>query len=165
MALAPLEVQTRKTPMYDKLHKVRWLVDEICKRFQSMWNLDQQLMVDEGVIMYKRKYAPIRQYIPNKLVRFDLKVWATADSLSKYIWNFQIYCGREGNPHEDGSQCVQSYVEGIAIEDHVPKSGKDEGLQGCHVVKLLLKDLGGKGHIVTSDNFFSSVPLVLDLLD
>jgi len=31
-------------------------------------------------------------------------------------------------------------------------------------MKHLLKDLGGRGHIVTTDNFFTSVPLFLDLL-
>jgi hypothetical protein len=32
-------------------------------------------------------------------------------------------------------------------------------------VKDLMADLGGWGHIVTTDNFFTSVPLYLDLLD
>jgi hypothetical protein len=45
------------------------------------------------------------------------------------------------------------------------RSGKGEGFQGHNVVKQLVKDLGGKGHIVTTDNFLTSVPLFLDLLE
>jgi hypothetical protein len=33
------------------------------------------------------------------------------------------------------------------------------------VVKELLKDLYGRGHIVTTNNFFTFVPLFLDLLE
>lgn len=59
VALAPLDVQDRKSPTYDKLHKVRWLVDDVCDRFKSMWLPNQQLIVDESMVMYKGKYAPI----------------------------------------------------------------------------------------------------------
>lgn len=43
-------------------------------------------------------------------------------------------------------------------------SGKGLGLQGRNVVKELMKDLTGQGHIVTTDNFYTSVPLFVDLL-
>jgi len=130
-----------------------------------MWSLNQQLTIDKGMVMYKGKYAPIRQYMPNKPVHFGIKVWATTDALSKYIWNFQVYCGREGNPHDEGAESDGSGTEDICTEDVLVRSGKGEGLQGRHVVKHLLKDLGGRGHIVTTDNYFTSVPLFLDLLE
>jgi hypothetical protein len=47
----------------------------------------------------------------------------------------------------------------------VLRSGKGEGLQGRNVVKPLRKGLVERGHIVTIDNFFTLVPLFLDLLD
>ena len=56
-------------------------------------------------------------------------------------------------------------MEENVILDLLTSSGKGEGLQGRHVVKHLMKDLDGKGHIVTTDNFFTSVPLFLDLLE
>lgn len=31
VAFAPLNVQNRKSPTYNKLHKLRWLVDEVCE--------------------------------------------------------------------------------------------------------------------------------------
>jgi hypothetical protein len=65
-ANAPLEATDPSSPSYDKLHKVRWLVDEIRAHFKAMWAPNQQLTVDEGMIMYKGKYCPIRQYLPKK---------------------------------------------------------------------------------------------------
>jgi hypothetical protein len=44
-------------------------------------------------------------------------------------------------------------------------SRKEEGLQGRNVVKDLFMDLYGRRHIVTTNNFFTSVPLFLDLLE
>jgi hypothetical protein len=84
-----------------------------------------------------------------------------ADSISKYIWNFEIYCGKTGNPHE---VCINndSVDEEVLLDGQ--NSGKGLGLQGRNVVKELMKDLTGQGHIVTTDNFYTSVPLFVDLL-
>jgi len=100
----------------------------------------------------------------NKSVRFVIKVWAAANALSKYIWNFQIYCGQEGNPHDEASPNSSSGNNNYDSSGWPCRSGKGEGLQGRHVMKLLLQDLGRKGHIVTTDNYFTSMPLFLDLI-
>jgi hypothetical protein len=54
---------------------------------------------------------------------------------------------------------------GPSEDDIVVRSGKGEGLHGRNVVKDLLRDLGGRGHIVNTNNLFTSVPLFLDLLE
>jgi hypothetical protein len=165
VANAPSTSTDPKSPTYDKLHKLRWMIDEIRTRFQAMWSPNQQLTVDETMVMYKGMYCPVRQYMPKKPVRFGIKVWAAADALSKYLWNFEVYCGKQGNPYDDISNSdmeVQQVME--CNEDNVC-AGKGEGLQGRNIVKSLLRDLQGRGHIVTTDNFFTSVPLFLDLLD
>jgi hypothetical protein len=43
--------------------------------------------------------------------------------------------------------------------------GHGEGLSGRNVVKTLMQKLGGRGHIVTTDNYFTLVPLFMDLLE
>ena len=45
--------------------------------------------------------------MPGKTIQFGLKVWAAAvDALSKYLWNFEVYCRKTGNPHdEDENNC------------------------------------------------------------
>ena len=59
--------------------------------------------------------------------------------------------GRDGDGHCD-------------LEDY-GKSGKGVGLQGQNVVKDLTRKLQVRGHILTTNNFFTSVLLFLDLLD
>jgi hypothetical protein len=109
VANAPESARNKSSPAYDKLHKIRWMLDEVRERFKSMWALNQQITVDESMIMYKGAYCPIRQYMPCKPVRFGIKVWATADALSKYLWNFEVYCGKQGNPYDDDnfSKCIE----------------------------------------------------------
>jgi hypothetical protein len=166
VANAPADVQDRSSPTYDKLHKVRWMIDEVRSRFRAMWSPNQQMTVDEGMIMYKGKYCPIRQYMPKKSIRFGIKVWAAADALSKYLWDFEVYCGKTGNPHNDDSDGsrTESDAECMHSMDQ-PRSGRGEGFSGHNVVKNLMQKLQGRGHIVTTDNYFTSVLLFLDLLE
>jgi hypothetical protein len=78
------------------------MLDEVRERFKYMWAPNHQITVDESMVMYKGMYCPIRQYMPLKLVCFGIKICAVADALSKYLWNFEVYCGKYGNPHDDG---------------------------------------------------------------
>jgi hypothetical protein len=162
---APESATNKSSPSYDKLHKIRWMLDEVREWFICMWAPNQQLTVDESMIMYKRTYCPIRLYMPCKPIHFGLKVWAATNALSKYLWNFEIYCEKHGNPHDDDNLSESTNEDMSGGEFGVLRSGKGEGFQGHNVVMQLLKDLVGKGHIVTIDNFFTSVPLFLDLLE
>jgi hypothetical protein len=89
-----------------------------------------------------------------------------ADALLKYLWDFEVYCGKSGNPHDDEilDSSAGSKAESSITVDKA-RSGNGKGFNGRNVVKNLMHNLQGKGHIVTTDNFFKSVPLFLDLLD
>jgi hypothetical protein len=54
---------------------------------------------------------------------------------------------------------------GSSSDVEVLRVGIGEGLQDRNVVKSLMQDLVGRGYIVTTDNFFTLVPLFLDLLE
>jgi hypothetical protein len=127
-----------------------------------MWTPNKQMTVDECMVMYKGQYCPIRQYMPLKPIRFGIKVWVATDALSKYLWNFEIYCGKGGNPHDVDNDSDEDSDGGSSSDAEVTRAGIEEGLQGRNVVKSLMQDLVGRGHIVTTDNFFTSVPLFLD---
>jgi hypothetical protein len=38
VASAPPNVTNKDSPTYDKLYKIRWMLDEIRDRFKSMWS-------------------------------------------------------------------------------------------------------------------------------
>jgi hypothetical protein len=141
---APVCEQDHDSPTYDKLHKLWWMIDEVKERFKAMWSPNQQLTVDESMVMYKGKYCPMRQYMPKKPVRFGIKVWAAADAISKYLWNFEVYCGKQGNPCDDDMPSDEDFESGMLMDNLGGSSSKGEGFQGRNVVKDLLKDLGGR---------------------
>jgi hypothetical protein len=58
VANASPHVQDQTSLSYDKLHKVRWMLDEIFYRFKTMWSPNQQLIVNKGMIMYKGYIVP-----------------------------------------------------------------------------------------------------------
>ena len=101
VANAPPHVTNTFSPTYEKLHKIRWMMEEMRDHFKAMWSPNQHLIVDEEMIIYKGKYCPIKQYMLYKLVRFGLKIWAAADAMLKYLWNFKVYCRKIRNLHDD----------------------------------------------------------------
>ena len=52
---AELYISNPYSPSYDKLYKVRWMLNEICDRFKTMWSPYQQMTIDKGI--YKGKYC------------------------------------------------------------------------------------------------------------
>jgi len=76
--------------------------------------------------------------MPAKPVKYGIKVWCMASSKSRYVSNLEVYTGRKGLTTE-----------------------KDLGRK---VVKALVSDLNGLGHVVVTDRFFTSPCLFDDLL-
>ena len=122
VASAPLSVTNKDSSTYDKLYKIKWMLDEIRDQFKSMWSSNQQIIVDEGMVMYKENYCPIRQYMPKKPIRFGIKVQAATDAISKYLWNVEVYYGKAGNPHNDDVFSNEGSSQDGSFEDDVPYS-------------------------------------------
>jgi hypothetical protein len=98
------------------------------------------------MVHYKGSYSPIRQYMPKKPEKWGIKFWVLADSVSKFISSFEIYCGKNLEAE-------------IRMEGRHRKGGSAYG-----VVMTLLRGLEKKGHCVVMDNFFCSIPLFEDLM-
>ena len=125
VANAPESERMPRSPTYDKLHKLWWMLDEVRDRFKGMWLPNQQMTVDESMVIYKGKYCPVRQYMPKKPIRFSIKVWTAADAISKYLWNFKVYYGKHGNPCDDGMELDPDLEYGgrMAKEDLLNRIG------------------------------------------
>ncbi len=123
------------SPGYDRLRKVRPILDCIAERFLNLYNPNCQCSIDEAMIPYKGR-SSMKQYLPLKPTKRGFKVWVRADSLNGYVSEFQVYIGKQGNA-EDGL--------------------------GARVVKDLTNKLHNKYHHVYCDNFFTSFFLLNDL--
>ena len=122
---------------YDRLGKVRDIMQRVSERFLTLYKPHCENAIDEAMIPFQGR-SSLKQYMPAKPVKRGIKVWCRADSHNGYLCEFQVYTGK--------SSSVQN------------------GL-GKRVVLELSQNLHGMHHHLYFDNFFSSVPLLLSLLD
>ena len=83
--------------------------------------------------------------MPQKPPKWRIKIWCLADVVSKYVHDFDIYCG----------------ARHYSLDDEV--ENKVEGGQGVEVVHKLMSPIANRGHLVVMDNFFSSIELFEEL--
>lgn len=84
-------------PGYNKLHKVRLLLDEINKSCNRAYNTSSKLSADKSMIPFKGR-SSLKQYMPMKPVKRGFKVWCLADSAMGFGVKFSIYTGKVDTP-------------------------------------------------------------------
>lgn len=74
------ETQPAKSdPAFDKLHKVKPILDLLNANNRSIYKPSGVVTVDESMIPFKGRYI-LKQYMPNKPVKWGYKVWCLCDS-------------------------------------------------------------------------------------
>ncbi|XP_051170470.1 piggyBac transposable element-derived protein 4-like [Leptopilina boulardi] len=121
---------------YDKLYKIRPLVEILSKTFQDCWQPSENQSVDESMVKFKGR-SSMKQYLPNKPIKRGYKIWVRSDQ-SAFVCQFQIYTGKE-------------------------KNSKKEDNLGNRVVTDLTRTLVGNYHRVYFDNFFTGKELMISL--
>lgn len=123
---------TRTEPTYDKLFKLRPLIEMLQKNISNkeFYQPSSFLSVDESMIAFKGRSA-LKQFQPNKPIKRGYKVWCLADSVTGYIIGFIIYTGKTDSNYPLGEQVV------LDLTNEVRKQS-----------------------LVTFDNFFTSVDLM-----
>lgn len=69
----------KSDPNFDKLHKVKPLLDVLNETVRKVYKPSEVVTVDESMIPFKGRYA-LKQYMPNKPVKWGYKVWCLCDS-------------------------------------------------------------------------------------
>lgn len=72
----------------DKLTRVRSLLEHVESISQSLFQPYESVSVDERMVASKHQYSGIRQFIRDKPIRFGLKLWVLADSITGYTYAF-----------------------------------------------------------------------------
>nr|XP_061807312.1 piggyBac transposable element-derived protein 4-like [Nerophis lumbriciformis] len=101
----------------------------------KMYNLGREICIDEQLVSFSGRCS-FRQYMPSKPAKYGLKIWTLCDVRTSYAWSMQMYTGK-------------------------PPGGQREQDQEMRVVLDLCSPL--EGHILTTDNFFTSFPLAAEL--
>ena len=84
--------------------------------------------------------------MPKKPQKWEIKVWCLANSVSKCVYNFDIYCFK---------------FENICTGD-VPVERGDGSMVRSSILMLMV-GFEGKGHVIVTDNYFSSIRLFFEL--
>lgn len=120
---------------YDKLYKLRPLLDHLGKSFFGCYVPHQKLAIDESMVKFKGR-SSLKQYMRDKPIKRGYKVWMLCDE-SSYNLKFEVYTGKTLGSTEVGL--------------------------GGKVVQTLMSGLEGRHHIVFMDNYFSSYDLFSNL--
>ncbi|XP_033126654.1 piggyBac transposable element-derived protein 4-like [Anneissia japonica] len=126
-----------KDPNPDRLYKLRPILDHMKAAYQRHYNLSKHIAIDEAMVKFKGRHSG-KQYDPSKPTKRGFKVWTLADSMTGYVYNFNVYMGRFGNP--DNRDLGFRVVKGLITHN----------LHHCY-------------HRLYCDRFFTSVPLLKDL--
>ena len=86
-------VPAHGNPGYDKLYKIRPVIDKICAKSQELYTPGLNISVDEAMVKFKGR-SSIKQYQPLKPIKRGFKVWCRSDSSNGYIDNFIVYTGK-----------------------------------------------------------------------
>ena len=122
----------------DKLYKIRFMLDTCRTSFQREYIPHREISVDEAMIPFKGRLG-MKQYMKDKPVKFGIKLWVAADAISAYCVNFEVYVGK--------NDAVINRTFGLSSK----------------VVIELTKFLEKKGHVIYTDNFYTS-PQLADYL-
>jgi hypothetical protein len=79
----------RGDPGYDKLFKVRNLLNHLTENFKNSAEMEKILSVDEQMIPYKGTIQ-LKVYMKNKPSKWGIKIWALAGQ-SGYVHRFNIF--------------------------------------------------------------------------
>ena len=125
----------RDDPYFNKLYKERYITNHLQRRFAEQFIPHQQVAVDECMIPFRGRLA-FKQYHRDKPIKWGIKVWMLADSLTGYNYAFD-YVGLDDD---------------LATLNQV---GKVSG-----VVLKLAHNLFGKGYCIYFDCFYTSPNLL-----
>ena len=134
-------VHNKSDPRYDSIGQVRWMLEEMVKTFQSLWNPSPYPCIAEMMMAYNKKFCSFKQYLPLKPVNHRIKIWCLACLVSKFVLNLEVYIGST-------NECIQG------LSSHACDSG-------AGVVTRLTCGWENKWYTVVMDNYFT-LPLLFD---
>lgn len=122
----------------DKLAPIRDIWEMFVAALNRHYKPSVNITVDEQLVPFSGR-CPFRQYMQSKPAKYGIKIWWSCDAETSFPLCGQVYLGKEENAAREVNQ-------------------------GNRVVKDVVRQLYNTGRNVTTDNFFTSIPLAKELL-
>ena len=103
----------------DQLRKLRWLDTHMKQQCKKYLQPGQFVSVDDRMIKMKGR-SILRQYMPNKPIKWGIKLFALADVTTsyRYLVDFDVYCGAVHGQTEVGL----THAGGCELDRKLPAS-------------------------------------------
>ncbi|XP_025207174.1 piggyBac transposable element-derived protein 4-like [Melanaphis sacchari] len=124
----------------DKLAAVREMYTLFNDNNMKNYSPSEFVTIDENMLYAFRGRCSFIQYMPAKPAKYGLKLYALCDAKTFYVYNFEIYCGKQ-NP-------------GQFLVSNKP----------FDIVMRLIEPLKTSKRNLTTDNYYGSYPLAQELL-
>lgn len=124
----------------DKRAPFREVFENFNKNCNDNYSLSEFTTIDEQLVAFRGRCS-FRQFMKNKPAKYGLKIFTLTDAKMFYVKAMEIYVGSqsENSPYQHSNKPFD-------------------------VVLRLVKFILGSGRNITADNWFSSIPLVTELL-
>jgi len=86
----------RGHPAYDRLFKVRPVIDVIGETCCDVYHLSREASIDEAMIAFTGRLSII-QYMLKKPIKRGIKVWVMCDANTAFMSRFEFYLGRQND--------------------------------------------------------------------
>ncbi|KAJ8948866.1 hypothetical protein NQ318_013520 [Aromia moschata] len=135
------DIETRQERVaLDKLAPIRTLFDHFNENLKNSYSHSDYVTVDEKLEAFRGRCG-FRQYIPNKPNRYGIKIFAVSDAKMFYTSQMEVYVGQQPNGPYKIDTNAKAVVQRLC--QHIFKTNRN----------------------VTTDNWFSSIPLADSLRD
>lgn len=132
----------------NRLHKIEHMMSLFIEKFKEAYTPGETVSIDESQIPWRGRLV-FRQYNPRKRHRYGIKLYKLCAGKG-YTWNFSVYIGKDASTERSASENVVYKILGGILN-----GGKD----------IFPGALLGEGRILVVDNWYTSVPLALGLLE
>ena len=126
----------------DRLHKLRPFLEMACDRCKRVYQPGKCLSVDESLVLFKGRLH-FKQYIMTERARFGNKLYELTTS-NRITLDLLVYCGK-GIFYNDDEHSDMPTTERIPV--------------------VLMEPFLNKGHILFTDNYYTSPSLATHLLE
>lgn len=121
----------------DKFAPIRKIWDLIIDKCRNLYKPGSYITIDEQLVGFRGR-VPFLTYIPSKPNKYGIKIVMACDSSTKYMIDACPYLGKGTVPEGENA--------------------------GLFFVKKLVETVKGSNRNITVDNWFTSIPMVLELL-
>jgi len=135
------DLQTRSgRSQTDKLAPVCTILDIFVKNCQQCYNTSEFTSIDQMLHPF-RGWCSFIQYMSNKPAKYGVKIFALCDAKTFYCSNLEIYCGKQ------------------------PPGPYDMRNTPTDIVKRLVSPIENSNKNMTTDNWYTNIPLLHYLLE